>query len=236
MDSIRRNAILYCHNGLSLAYGKASTDFSYIVSRKWRRPGVIVGSTSAFGIHVGDVVYSRSEEKMCWIHTDWVIADMAYKKAIGDGAKMNLPRYTVSRDIRGIRVNAASKPSVAAGRRRALPFPALFSRGWINVIPETFVKRNVGAVNIGMPRDVLVRFSLDVSSFGVIPGRKAGFFTTTAVAITVGNFLRGVLRGMLAHVESLLIEVGHATGCFQQRRGASIGLCYMSNYTIGVER
>lgn len=41
-----------------------------------------------------------------------------------------------------------------------------------------------------------------------------GFLATSAVAVTVGNFVRGFVGGMIRHVASPFLTFGHATGRF----------------------
>lgn len=62
--------------------------------------------------------------------------------------------------------------------------------------------------------------TLDVTVSRVVPSGDLGFLPTTTVAVTVWNFLRGVLSGMLAHVVSPSKAIGHATGRSLRRGGA----------------
>jgi hypothetical protein len=56
--------------------------------------------------------------------------------------------------------------------------------------------------------------------------KNGGFLPTTTMTITVRDFLCGFLRGMISHVDTFLSRFGHATGCYQHRRGDSIGELY----------
>lgn len=67
---------------------------------------------------------------------------------------------------------------------------------------------------------VLPRFALDVAVRFAVSWRNLGFLPTTTVAVTVWDFLRSILSGMLAHVVSPSKAIGQATGRSQRRGGA----------------
>lgn len=50
--------------------------------------------------------------------------------------------------------------------------------------------------------------------YALAPGRtfcNVGFLATTAMAVTIRDFMRGIVRGMIAHVASPFLTIGHAT-------------------------
>jgi hypothetical protein len=69
-----------------------------------------------------------------------------------------------------------------------------------------------------------------------VDAANAPFRTRLVSTFVAGNiepdFLRGFLRGMLRHVESLLVGFVQAAGRFQRRCG-TLRSVYMSNYTTG---
>ncbi len=63
-------------------------------------------------------------------------------------------------------------------------------------------------------------FALNVTVECAVLRANLGFLSATTVTVTVGNFLRWVLSGMLAHVVSPSKAIGHATGRSLRRGGA----------------
>lgn len=69
---------------------------------------------------------------------------------------------------------------------------------------------------------VLSRLTPDVTVKCAVSWRNFGFLSTTTVAITIRNFVRGAFSGIFAHVVSPPKAIGHATGRSLRRGGAFI--------------
>lgn len=71
-----------------------------------------------------------------------------------------------------------------------------------------------------VPAYVASWLALNVTVECAVLRANFGFLSATAVTVTVRNFLRWVLSGMLAHVVSPSRAIGHATGRSLRRGGA----------------
>lgn len=71
-----------------------------------------------------------------------------------------------------------------------------------------------------VPAYVASWLALNVTVECAVLRANFGFLSATAVTVTVRNFLRWVLSGMLAHVVSPSKAIGHATGRLLRRGGA----------------
>lgn len=75
-----------------------------------------------------------------------------------------------------------------------------------------------------MSSDITARFALYVSAFLIVKWRNRGLLPTATMAVTARDFVGGVVRGMLTHVNSLLSTLT-TPGTPQTSPGNSIG-CY----------
>jgi hypothetical protein len=90
----------------------------------------LVCASSFFG-SVFVVVIGCAKKQMVWIHTLFVVAFVAYKKAIRNISIVNNPRGSVRPDVFPI----YKKPAITVGGELPAPFPAPI-RHFVNVAPK----------------------------------------------------------------------------------------------------
>jgi hypothetical protein len=162
---------------------------------------------STFGVSIGVVFCKCTEPKMIRIHAQSIVsagAIVEYTCAVGDRAKVNLPGEAMS--VQGM--PSRTKPAITIRRRESLPNPTFVNRTRGDVLPKTFLCWY--EATIPMPLDKTTRSPLDVPAPGVCLFDDVGFLPTTAVAITVWDFV----RGMICHVNTFLSGIDHARGHF----------------------
>lgn len=160
-------------------------------------------SLSSFGNHVLRIVEVCSEKQMSRVDAGRIITFMANQHAHRDWAAGELVCKPMREGIFG----PISKFAVTIGASVAKPKPALRLFLAINQCPKVLFGWMLAKA---MPAKEIARFALDPSISLVVRWRDFGFSTATAVAITVGN----VVRGMIVHSKFSLLELAHATGRF----------------------
>lgn len=171
--------------------------------------------------HIGGIVLRGSKKQVAGIDAFAIVAPMANDKPLWNRANMNF----VGKPMGDICAVAKPQPAISSVNHRALPFPTFVGVAGGEMLPKTIFDGCVDA--LVMVEQVLERLALYMTKLCVGTRGRRRFLSASAVAITVRDFVRGWFGGMLAHVKFLLLGLGRATGCYQQRRGVSIG-CYRS--------
>ena len=93
----------------------------------------------------------------------------------------------------------------------SLPKPAIFWLTRITVCPEGFLQRITKTSNV-VARHKQKWLALRPAFLSMCLWGNSGLLPATAVAITMRDFLQGLTRGMIAHVEKLLSAFGQSPG------------------------
>lgn len=158
--------------------------------RMWMRFAALLPILGNFVCHV---VSTRTKKEMGWIAARRIVARVANDKAIWNWAKCQF----VGKAVRNGSLSATTDMdiSVAEVARTALPLPTIVGAEYLHLRPEAiFYREKAGIVSVDKPK----WFALDMAASVFVSLGNRGLLTATAVAITVGN----VVRGMILHVNS----------------------------------
>lgn len=147
------------------------------------------------------VLGNCAKEQMARINTRRVIALVEHLQPY---------RYFTKVQMIGQSVSAPSfatdplRQSIAIAIDRPMPLPAFIYRTWCNMRPKGFLWRFINAKADAMPVDVLFGFACDPTFILIAPRSKIGHLPTAAMAVAIGNFVKGKLGlgefwGMLRH-------------------------------------
>lgn len=143
------------------------------------------------------VLLMSTEIQMIRIYALTVVALVKAMQAIFDWAILNGVGHAVSLDRirRAIKGTANAKLPIAIRGKARLPFPTFIGAALVNLLPETIFHVPGTGEFIVMPINKAHRNAFDalVKSAGLVGDR--GFLSTTAMAVTVGNILRGIMEG-----------------------------------------
>lgn len=89
---------------------------------------------------------------------------------------------------------------------------------------------------VSVARYVPVRFALDYALVGPSTGSYGGQLTASAVAVTIGDFVRRFVRGILVGHEKLAFLVSRHGTIHSRRRGNSIGAAICPHIVSQIER
>lgn len=160
---------------------------------------------------VSHVVSACTQEEMGRIATRRIVALVTNYKAIWNGPIRQFIRDTVSqkRLTTAADVDAPIAKTICA----ALPFPAFVGAKAMHLRPKSI---GVGAEPrvMAMNKTKWLAFYMAASVF--VPFCNTCFLPTSAVAVSVWNFFWGFVRGIIVHVNSLLLAVGHSVGLLAQ--------------------
>jgi hypothetical protein len=153
--------------------------------------GIALGFAARLAIlahHIRTIVELSAKKEMRGIATRRVIAPVTNNKTVGDGAIANF----VAKSMRYISLLAEHKNSIAA-RRSTLPQPTVILVADLDFAPEGIFNGVCRHSMSEMPIDELEGFALYLSAFGPVSLGNLGFLATTAMAITEGNVVRGIM-------------------------------------------
>lgn len=95
--------------------------------------------------------------------------------------------------------------------------------GWFNFI-----------LSMLMPKNKAQRFAFYPFSSRIVIGCKICFLSASAMAVSIRDFIRGLSRGMIIHVDTFLSRFGHSVGRLHRRHGLFIG-SYFCKYTTNAQ-
>jgi hypothetical protein len=162
---------------------------------------------SFFGYFVCYIVSIRTNEEVVGIHTRRIVAFMKNLQAIRDWAMRQYPRDTVGSD----RLIVKSSLPVTLEACAPLPFPTIIWAKHLYLRPEMFRNGWRAATASMMSVNKAFWLTLNVTVLVFIPCRNRCYLSTATFAITVGNFIRGIIEG---HGNSPFL-------CLIQGRGAN---------------
>lgn len=157
--------------------------------------------------HIVNVVLMGTEEQMGWIDAAGIVASVADKHSIRDGAVGKFIRYA----MRWCGGNAAASWSYCAVSILVAvrePLPAVIGAALVDLAPEAFGKR---ATRKGFALDAMPNDESPLAA-------RELWFREGSATTALAEFYRGIARGMIAHGNSLLSAVAHATERFQSLR------------------
>jgi hypothetical protein len=99
---------------------------------------------------------------------------------------------------------------------------------------STWIGRFYFVFLVLMSKNILKWLAFYPASSSVIVRGKIGFLSTSAVAVSVGDFLRSFFCGMIIHVETFLSMFGYSVGRSQRCHGLFIG-SHSCNYTTNAQ-
>jgi len=206
-----------------------SADFAYLRFGKFRamvvNPASTCPSLSPLPNLVGIVIGISPQEKMMGIHAGRIVAVMANEQTFRNWAIVKFPGDTMRNKMRAVLASFIDN-SIVADAAGPLPFPTIIERASRDMSPETL--RDGDGCSFKQPstsdmsNNVAVWFPFNGSELrGCFLG-YVGFLSATAAAVTWFNFLRGVVRGMIVHSNSLLCRLLLKPGTINGRRLALV--------------
>lgn len=164
--------------------------------------------TTFFG-HVLHIVSMSSGEKMLGITAFWIVALMARLQAFAQRPVVQFvgKAMSVYPSFWAVKLHDA----IAAVLGIARPLPTIVWATLIDTLPKVFLAG--GGVIVwaksfsgrrAMSGDVVEWLSLHPTASRSVDFGNCSFLSTTTVTITIGDFLRGII----AHVDTLLSEFG----------------------------
>lgn len=187
------------------------SEFAYLDNLFWGkfRTG---GAVPALVRHIAHVVRLCTKPEMGWIDTKWVIARVAHAHADSGFAMCQFP--TNPRGILSVEERAPIADS-------APPDPTFIWSRLVNLLPKPILDWASASVT----DNIAIWAASDMAPPGVSYLRQLCLLSATAVAISV----RGFVRGMIGHVASPFLTIGHAT----ERISAAVALL-LRNYTCSI--
>lgn len=208
-NSAMDNAVYSSNAGMSLALFRSSANIKNLGIRKGslatafaKRTLLSRHSVSAFAQTIMRIVRLCAEKQMRRIHAISHVALVEHLQTIGNGAVMQFPRCAMRSDYTTCDVNPAI-PSLLVW---FIPQPAIIGAALVYFFPESFFQ----GANPCVTRDESYRMA-----FNRPIARRCLFgewreLPATAVAITVRDFLRGIM-GMHRNLSFLVPSLGHLT-------------------------
>lgn len=222
-DTGRSNTIHF--RQCSLAVATCRVFLAYLLDLGYRELGVAMRLSVAVIVaslrdHVMHIVCGCTDKQMCRINASRVIAPMADKQAIWNRPIMQFPAKSMGKKIL---IAPYAKMPIALYEFCRLPLPAFIGAAFIDLAPKTLGSGTWGfAVVAGYE---VIRFSTSRAATLITVLRDACFLSTTTMAITVRDFV----RGMIHDVVSASNAINHATGHFAMSPWRFYWGCYRCN-------
>ena len=194
----KRNMERLSNGGLRFAFRDTTAYLKDLLFRETglgvrfaRRPGVV--ATSFLGNLVSVVVSYRAKEQVARIHAASVVAGVTNAQVGRNGTIVKCITEAVS-SINRHTTKFCQEASITAACRACLPFPTIVRSASIYSFPKSFRQGAVGSNLVEMSSDKTIRFAFHIAFLGVTFGSNSGLFATTTMAITVRDFLRGIME------------------------------------------
>lgn len=171
--------------------------------------------------HVLYVVGLRSGKEMDGVYAGRIITAMANLDVVCYRAIVKLVGKAVRAGCRSYAIAHLRETTVALAIFIACPEPTLIARSRSRVPPKLLLECQTACV--------VVKVKMGLASFVALAGcaGKCGFLAAPAMAISVGN----VVRGMIAHTISSFLASCRSRGC--SRIALLFLLVFSCNYTPG---
>lgn len=210
------NFIESCHFGLRNALRPKPANFSDIGHTqfyRWMRLATVATvAISAFCQHISNIVRGCAKKQMVRIHAGWIIAFMKYPKVIWYWAVVQFPGMAMRSPRTAINIYL----SISTDIGRTLPFPTLIWAKFIHFLPKAFHDRTEVVVS-DAPRVVVLDKASGLAFYRVLAlvchFRNWGQLSTTALAITVWDFLRGMIHDSNSPFVTLLTPPNGSNRC-----------------------
>lgn len=188
MNTIHRGQSLYCQMFLRVF----APNIYDIVFRKFRFSVRCPAALAFLIAAIFNVFELSANHQMRNSDAASIVADMHNDHSVWNLAVLQLPRESVSAD----QLAFDRKNTVPLALDVTSPQPAI--AGFVDLLPETFFGRT-GIMTV----DVSNRAALDPAKTPSSVGRNWSKLTTTALAVSVFDFARGIVGGIVRmHVES----------------------------------
>lgn len=173
-------------------------------------PGVNPSPGATFCVHIVKVVGLCAKKEVIWITARGIVALVANEHSFWDGAIGQLPSNTGSRIAMRAATHfvAPAEISISVGGTTGLPLPTVVGAAPVYLFPESLDGRAPMAVMV----DVAKWFTFDNAALIYRALCNICLLPTTAVAITVWDFLGIGVRGMICHVDTFLSRFGQSQG------------------------
>ena len=170
------------------------------------------------GYFIRHVVGSRTQEMMRGIAAWWMVAAVTNNKSVWDWSIRQFVGDAMSR--KGSTTAANMDSTVTTWVGASFPIPTIVGAGNIDIRPKSISNRTkAGIVTV----DKAHRFALYMPASIFVSYRNGGLLSASAVAIAVGDFVRGLFCGIITHVNSLLSAIVHSVGLLAQSPRFFIG-------------
>ncbi len=200
------NIVFICKFLLSYPTGiVAPADFYHLIVSQLCAPAFHPDrfSLPSFGNHILRIVEICTKEQMMGIYTGAIVAFMTNKQTVWNGRI----REFISEPMSGSITRSVSKFAIAAIAYIAAPKPAVTRFAPVYQCPKIFL---CWMLSKAMSTEKTTRLALDPSVALVVTFGYLGFSSAAAMAIPVGDFV----RGMITHSKFSLLGLARATGRF----------------------
>lgn len=155
---------------------------AFAMSNYWPMP-------TTFRDHINGVVTRSADKQMRWIDACGIIAAMTHKNIVGNWSMHKRVGESVCTN------SAVTVPKLPVTREltRGRPFPTIIGAALINFLPEAIFGRTL-SVTVVMAFDEAHRLACYMSEASMAFLGYRGSLPTTAVAVTIGNVVRGIMR------------------------------------------
>ena len=148
---------------------------------------VISWALAGFLYHIRAIFGWRTKEKMRNPNAPRVVAMMTNFQAMRDWAVLQLPSVA----MRQCSFPVNPEPTVAANLSSTFPLPTSVRSVLVDFFPETLDRGTDNSV----PQNEAQRFASNPAKSLTCLGRKWSVLTATALAVTVWDFVRGIIEG-----------------------------------------
>lgn len=183
---------------------------------------------ATLGVHIPHIVRMGAEKQMIWVGASRIVAFVANLHAFWSRAKMKHPRNAMDCHCPFVYADLA----VSIAIQGANPVPTFIGAVIDDFFPETLFEGD--CLSDVMPLQKLNGLPFYVPAFLVILFCNWGKLTTTTVAVTIGNFLRGHVHGILEHSRFSFQNLLKPQDISRCRCGNSIGVIQEYFSTCGL--
>lgn len=179
----------------------------------------------AFLFAIVHVVFVRAKKEVCRIDTAGIVAFMKAIKTSRDCAVMKLIRKTMGQSRLVLHFECAIALAVGSCR----PLPAFVGAALANFGPESFLRRS----SLNSHLAAMTGQEAHGVAFAVTASFRSHFSDWSGItAAAFAEFYRGLVRGMIVHVNSPFMTLTTPPDG-SNRRGGNFIDCYSFNYTTG---
>lgn len=215
--------------GLAATRSKQALDFSNLSFGEFGLRVIVAAFVAAFLHAIRIVLVDRAKPKMRGIAARGIVpawAVVADDHADGDRPVMQFPRYA----IRAVRAVIEVNGPIPFSAHTPLPEPTFIRRAAFAIRPKRGLKRFVRMLGIHVAQNIAQRLTLNPTIFSVSLPCNRREFSTTALAVSVGDFICGIL-GLHRNPPFRC----HAGNVYETLPGSSIAdLHYSTDERIGV--